>query len=264
MLTKNSKICGFLFQLMITLVRHGQSESNACKKFGGWLDVPLTNLGIEQAHQTGKMLKKNNIQFDICCTSFLQRAKITRKIILDEINQPNIPVFETWRLNEVHSGAFSGNYIDDLDLHFTPGLMSKWASIYDFRPPFFEEGGIHDPKLDPMYKDVEGHDQLPLGESFDDACKRLQVFWDSTIIPNLSQGKSILIVSHGNLVRIMMKMIENLSPEECMKRMVIPNCTAVIYPYARDHFGERKIIGSPEALSKYELIYQQNTVHMNL
>ena len=248
---------------MLTIIRHGQSEANLQKFLGGWLDVNLTPLGIEQAHLTGKLLKEQNLHFDLCCNSFLKRAKITRDIILKEIDSQDIPIYETWRLNEVHSGDFSGHALNEY-FKYDPSLIDKWFTTYDIRPPLFEEGGPNDPKLDPLYNGVEGHDQLPLGESFHDACLRLQPFWNSTIIPNLQDGKSILCVSHGNIVRIIMKIVENLSPTQCMQRMVIPNCTAVIYYYNNGNFDNRKIIGSPEALRKYSLEFETFNLSQNL
>ena len=248
---------------MLTLIRHGQSEANLQKILGGWLNVDLTALGLEQAHLTGQLLKEQNLHFDICCTSFLKRAKITRDIILKEINQEDITMYETWRLNEVHSGDFSGHALNKFS-KYDPSLIDKWFTTYNVRAPLFEEGGPNDPKLDSLYDGVEGHDELPLGESFDDAYKRLEPFWNSTILPNLKQGKHILCVTHGNIVRIIMKIVENLSDTQCMLRMVIPNCTAVIYYYNNDKFYDRKIIGSPEALSQYSLEYDTFDLRKNL
>lgn len=199
----------------LVLLRHGQSIWNRDKKFTGWSDVPLSAKGEQEAEQAAYLLKQAGLTFDLCFTSSLQRAKTTARIVLSAM-QLDIPVHESWRLNERHYGALEG--------------MERWPAIrkfgiwpilgcqikFDAIPPYLDP---HDPRFPgnlPGYAGIDKN-KLPLGESMQNTLARVKPYWEETILPKTQHGKRVLIVSHRNTLRVVTMLLDQLTPGQAMK-----------------------------------------------
>lgn len=262
----------------VIIVRHGESEANVQSICGGWIDTPLTELGINQAHQVARLIKLHRLHFDICVSSVLQRAVKTRDIILSDLNllkkpkikamndnepQQNeisfkIPVLSTWKLNESHSGALTGLTFQEVTDKYGEDTIQNRFGIFDDEPPPIPVDSIYNPANDPLYANVENRDQLPLGESLCSAWRRAEPYWKEVIEKNIlqEQKKSVLVVCHGNIIRAIMKYCENLTPEDAMRRRILPNCSILVYDYKKGQYKNRQIYGDAETMKKFKLNYK--------
>ena len=200
--------------LKLVLVRHGESVWNLENKFTGWTDVGLSNKGIEEAIEAGKILKENGFVFDIAYTSVLKRANDTLDYILKEMNI-NIPIYYSYKLNERHYGALQGLNKDETRKKYGEEQVKLWRRSVDTRPPALDITDSRYPGNDPKYKNLP-KGELPLTENLIDTINRVISYWNSDIKPNLLNGKKIIIVAHGNSLRGLIKYLDNLSDEEVM------------------------------------------------
>ena len=200
--------------LKLVLVRHGESVWNLENKFTGWTDVGLSNKGIEEAIEAGKILKEKGFVFDIAYTSVLKRANDTLDYILKEMNI-NIPIYYSYKLNERHYGALQGLNKDETRKKYSEEQVKLWRRSVDTRPPALDITDPRYPGNDPKYKDLP-KEELPLTENLIDTINRVISYWNSDIKPNLLNGKKIIIVAHGNSLRGLIKYLDNLSDEEVM------------------------------------------------
>ncbi len=198
------------------LLRHGQSVWNRDKVFTGWSDVELSPKGLQEAEQAGQMLKEAGFHFDLCFTSMLKRAIQTQQIATQAMGLDDLPIQRDWRLNERHYGALEG--------------LRRWTAVKKFglwsilggqlrfnaSPPYLDAKDPRFPGNQPRYADIDKTD-LPLGESLQQAHARLLPYWQQTIMPEIQQGKRILIVSHKNILRTLMMELDQLSPRQVMK-----------------------------------------------
>jgi 2,3-bisphosphoglycerate-dependent phosphoglycerate mutase len=173
----------------LVLVRHGQSQWNLENRFTGWVDVPLTPLGEQEARAASAKLK--NIKFDEAFTSTLQRAQNTLKLILEGIGQSNIPIVKDEALNERHYGDLQGLDKAETAKKFGDAQVHIWRRSYDIAPPN--------------------------GESLKDTAARTLPYYRSKIVPELKAGKNILIAAHGNSLRSILMELENLTPEQILE-----------------------------------------------
>lgn len=199
----------------LVLLRHGQSIWNRDKKFTGWSDVALSSKGEQEAEQAAYLLKHAGFTFDLCFTSVLQRATSTSRIALASMHL-DIPVQQTWHLNERHYGALEG--------------MERWAAIrkfgiwpilgcqikFDAAPPSLNQEDYRYPGNQLSYAHID-RNQLPTGESMRQTLARLKPYWQDTIQPEIRQGKHVLIVSHRNTLRALMMLLDHLTPTQVMK-----------------------------------------------
>ena len=195
----------------LVLVRHGESVWNKENIFTGWIDVDLSEKGIEQAKKAGEMLK--DYSFDLAYTSYLKRASDTLDIILRELNLINIPIKKSWQLNERFYGALQGKNKDEVKKEFGEEQFKLWRRSYETKPPAITKEYEMYPGNDPKYKELEEKD-LPLTESLKDTENRVMPYLSEEIFPNIKQGKKIIIAAHGNSIRAMVKILENISGEE--------------------------------------------------
>lgn len=196
----------------LVLVRHGESIWNKENKFTGWTDVDLSLKGIEEAKEAGLVLKKNGFSFDVAYTSVLTRAIDTLKYILKQLDL-NIPINYSYKLNERHYGALQGLNKDDMRKKYGEEKVHLWRRSVDVRPPLLEVSDPRFPGNDPKYKDIHINN-LPKSENLNDTIKRVVDYFNSNIKPDLLNGKSVIIVAHGNSLRALMKHLDNLSDEE--------------------------------------------------
>lgn len=200
----------------LVIVRHGQSLWNLENKFTGWTDVGLSEKGIEEAKSAGILLKELDYTFDIAFTSVLKRANDTLYYILDELNERNIPIKYSYKLNERHYGALQGLNKDETKEKYGEEQVKLWRRSADVRPPELTKDDERYPGNDKKYKDLT-EDELPLTENLIDTIKRVTEYWESDIAPTINNGKNVIIVAHGNSLRGLIKYLDNLSNDEVIK-----------------------------------------------
>ena len=200
----------------LVIVRHGQSLWNLENKFTGWTDIGLSEKGIKEAKQAGLLLKKHNYTFDIAFTSVLKRANDTLYYILDELNERNIKIEYSYKLNERHYGALQGLNKDETKEKYGEEQVKLWRRSADVRPPALTKDDERYPGNDPKYKDLTDKD-LPLTENLIDTVKRVTEYWNETIVKSIKDNKKVIIVAHGNSLRGLIKYLDNLSNEEVIK-----------------------------------------------
>lgn len=202
--------------IKLILVRHGQSIWNLENKFTGWTDVELSSKGKAEAKEAGIVLKEKGYHFDLAYTSVLKRAEDTLNIILNEMNEKNIEINKSYKLNERHYGALQGLNKGQTKEKYGEEQVQIWRRSVDVRPPALETTDPRYPGNDLKYKDLS-EDQLPKTENLDDTIKRVVDYFENQILPQLERGKNIIIVAHGNSLRALMKYLDNISDEEIMK-----------------------------------------------
>ena len=216
--------------MKLILLRHGESIWNKENRFTGWTDVDLSSKGVEEAINAGKIMKNNNITFDVAFSSVLLRAKRTLDLVLKEMNV-NVPVYYSYRLNERHYGALQGLNKDETRKKYGEEQVHIWRRSYDVRPPMLTIDDPRYPGNDPLYKDLS-KDELPLTECLKDTLERVLPYYNNEIKNHLLKVENVLIVAHGNSIRSIIKYIENISDEDIMS-VEIP--TAVPYIYELDN-----------------------------
>ena len=197
----------------LVIVRHGQSLWNLENKFTGWTDVELSENGIKEAKNAGKLLKEKGYSFDIAFTSVLKRANDTLYYILDELNERDIPIKYSYKLNERHYGALQGlNKAETAD-KYGDEQVKLWRRSADVRPPALTKDDERYPGNDEKYKDLP-ESELPLTENLLDTIDRVVSYWNSDIKNELESGKDVIVVAHGNSLRGLVKYLDNLSEDE--------------------------------------------------
>ncbi|KAG5332762.1 PGAM1 mutase, partial [Acromyrmex heyeri] len=202
----------------IVMVRHGESEWNKLNLFCGWYDANLSDKGKNEAVSAGKAIKDAGYTFDIAHTSVLTRAQETLKSILKEIDQENLPVHKTWRLNERHYGGLTGMNKAETAAKYGEEQVQIWRRSFDVPPPPMEsDHKYHDTIVkDARYADGPKPDEFPKFESLKLTIERTLPYWNDTIIPQLKEGKKIIIAAHGNSLRGIVKHLDDLSNEQIM------------------------------------------------
>lgn len=202
--------------IKLVLVRHGQSKWNLENRFTGWTDVELSEQGVREAKEAGKVLKEKGYYFDLAYTSVLKRAEHTLDLILKEMGEENIEIKRSWRLNERHYGALQGLNKDETRKKYGDEQVLLWRRSSDVRPPELEVTDPRYPGNDPKYKDLT-EDVLPKTENLIDTIKRVMEYWNSDIKPDLEKGRNIIIAAHGNSLRGLMKYLDDISDEDIVK-----------------------------------------------
>ena len=196
----------------LILLRHGESDWNAKNLFTGWVDVPLTDKGRAEAVRGGELLKDADLLPDVVHTSLLRRAIMTANLSLDAADRHWIPVKRDWRLNERHYGALQGkNKKETLEAYGEEQFMT-WRRSFDTPPPPIEKGSEWSQDADPRYADLG--DAAPLTECLKDVIERFLPYWESAIVPDLKDGKTVLVAAHGNSLRAMVKHLDGISDDD--------------------------------------------------
>ena len=218
--------------IKLVLLRHGESTWNKENKFTGWTDVDLSEKGISEAHEAGKVLKKEGYEFDMAFTSVLKRAIRTLWFVLDEMDLMWIPVYNSWRLNERHYGALQGLNKSEMAQKFGEEQVLIWRRSYDIPPMALEKKDLRYPGNDPKYKDLPEKD-IPLTESLKETVARVVPYWKETIAPVLKSGRKVVIAAHGNSLRALVKYLDNIAEEEIVK-LNIPTGIPLVYELTND------------------------------
>ena len=202
--------------IKLVLVRHGQSMWNLENKFTGWTDVELSPKGIAEAKEAGKVLKEKGFSFDLAFTSVLKRAEDTLRYILKEMNEENIEIKRSWKLNERHYGALQGLNKEETKEKYGEKQVLLWRRSTDVRPPELDKSDKMYPGNDPKYNGLS-EEELPKTENLLDTINRVVEYWNSDIKPELENGRKIIIAAHGNSLRGLIKYLDNISDEDIIK-----------------------------------------------
>jgi 2,3-bisphosphoglycerate-dependent phosphoglycerate mutase len=242
----------------LILVRHGQSIWNVENLFTGWHDVELSPLGRQEAARAGKELLAEKIEPHVAFTSVLKRAIRTLWIILDTTDRMWIPVQRSWRLNERHYGALEGLDKAQTVAQYGDAQVKIWRRSYDIPPPPLQADDPRHPRFDLRYADVDPA-SLPVGESLKDTLARVLPFWKSRIVPELSAGKNVLIVAHGNSLRALVKMLDGMSESEIVE-FNIPTGIPIVYDLD-EHIRplSRRFLADPSALATAQEAVRRQT-----
>jgi 2,3-bisphosphoglycerate-dependent phosphoglycerate mutase len=242
-------IKGFLLMSKLVLLRHGQSIWNLENKFTGWMDIDLSDQGIGEAHQAGKLLKGEGYTFDVAFTSFLKRAIRTLWIVLDEMNLMWIPVHCSWRLNERHYGALQGLNKSDVAAKYGLEQVQIWRRSYDIQPPPLAITDNRHPGYDKHYAHLK-KEELPCTESLKDTLNRVLPYWMEAIVPKLIECKKVIISAHGNSIRALIKHFDKISAEDIVG-VNIPTGIPLVYEFDNNlSVTSHYYLGEEEAIKK--------------
>ena len=208
----------------LILLRHGESEWNAKNLFTGWVDVDLNEKGVDEAKKGAQLLKAEGLLPDVLHTSLQRRAIHTAYLALDGCDRHWIPVRRSWRLNERHYGALQGKDKKAIREEYGDEKFMLWRRSYATPPPEIDPNDEYAQNHDPRYTG----DPVPEAECLADVVKRVEPYFKSDIEPELKAGKTVLIAAHGNSLRAIVKMLDNLSEEEIAK-VNIPTAMPLLY-----------------------------------
>ncbi len=233
----------------LVLIRHGESTWNLENRFTGWTDVPLTDTGVAQARQAGRLLREAGFEFDIAYTSLLKRAIWTLWHSLDAMDRTWLPVVKDWRLNERHYGALQGLNKADMARQYGAEQVLVWRRSYDTPPPALEPGDPRSERGDLRYAGLPP-EKLPLTECLKDTVARVLPCWDEVLAPALRSGRRIVVAAHGNSIRALVKMLDGVSDQDIVG-VNIPNGIPLVYELdaALKPLGSR-YLGDPEAAAR--------------
>jgi 2,3-bisphosphoglycerate-dependent phosphoglycerate mutase len=233
----------------LVLLRHGESTWNRENRFTGWTDVDLSEKGLDEAREAGRLLEEGAYAFDIAFTSVLTRAIRTCWITLDALDRLWIPMDKDWRLNERHYGALQGlNKAETAAKHGEEQTLI-WRRSYDIPPPPLERDDPRHPSRDPRYAQLSPS-TLPLTESLKDTVARFLPAWHEKIAPAVRGGQQVLVAAHGNSLRALVKFLDGISDAEIVG-LNIPTGIPLVYELdARLAPIRHYYLGDPEAAAK--------------
>ncbi len=233
----------------LVLIRHGESTWNLDNRFTGWTDVPLTDLGVEQAKASGRLLKEAGYEFDLAYTSVLKRAIWTLWYCLDVMDRTWLPVVNDWRLNERHYGALQGLNKTETANKYGAEQVLKWRRSYDTPPPALAAGDLRSERSDRRYAKLKP-EQVPLTECLKDTVARVLPMWNDTIAPAILAGQRVVISAHGNSIRALVKYLDRVSDDEIVG-VNIPNGIPLVYELDAELKPIRSYyLGDPAAAAK--------------
>jgi 2,3-bisphosphoglycerate-dependent phosphoglycerate mutase len=230
----------------LVLLRHGESTWNQENRFTGWTDVDLTERGIAEAREAGRLLREAGFVFDVAFTSVLKRAIKTLGIALDVLDQLWIPVTKSWKLNERHYGALQGLNKAETSAKHGEAQTKIWRRSYDITPPPLTGDDPRHPSHDPRYADLNAAD-LPLTESLKETVERFLPYWHQTIAPTIKSGKRVVIAAHGNSLRALVMYLDKIDRETIVE-LNIPTGIPLVYELDDDLMPIRRYyLGDPAA-----------------
>ena len=216
----------------LVLIRHGESSWNLENRFTGWTDVDLTQTGITQAIEAGRLLKAEGYEFDLAYTSVLKRATRTLWHCLDAMDRTWLPVVHSWRLNERHYGALQGLDKAETARKYGDAQVLIWRRSYDTPPPSLESSDPRSERTDIRYAKLSAG-QVPLTECLKDTVVRVLPFWNESMAPAIKAGKRIVVAAHGNSIRALIKYLDNVSDDDIVG-INIPNGIPLVYELNAD------------------------------
>jgi 2,3-bisphosphoglycerate-dependent phosphoglycerate mutase len=197
----------------LVLLRHGESEWNKANLFTGWVDVPLSAKGREEAARGGELLTENGLLPDVLHTSLLTRAISTAELALAAADRRWIPVRRSWRLNERHYGALQGKDKAATLAEYGEEQFMVWRRSYSTPPPPIEPGSEFAQDTDPRYAALPP-EARPATECLADVVVRMLPYWYDAIVPDLRSGATVLVAAHGNSLRALVKHLDGMGDDE--------------------------------------------------
>ena len=235
--------------MKIVLVRHGESEWNLANKFTGWTDVDLSEQGIKEAEEAGRLLKEEGFSFDLAYTSYLKRATKTLNIILDIMDLHWIPVIKSWKLNERHYGALQGLNKAEMAEKEGAEQVHIWRRSFDTPPPALDQDDQRYPGREEKYAELS-EDELPTAESLKMTIERVMPYWENEIIPEMKKGKKIIISAHGNSLRALVKHLDGISDQD-ISSLNIPTGRPLVYEFDQElNVKDKYYLGDQEEIEK--------------
>ena len=211
----------------LILLRHGESRWNRENRFTGWTDVDLSDKGIAEAAEAGRMIREKKIAVDLAYTSYLRRAIRTLLLALDSMDLMWIPVKKDWRLNERHYGALQGLNKSETAAKYGEAQVHEWRRGYAILPPPLDESDERHPGKDPRYAKLP-KERVPRTESLALTVDRVVEWWNDSLSKDLREGKTILVAAHGNSLRALVKYLDNISDADIME-LNIPTGVPLVY-----------------------------------
>jgi 2,3-bisphosphoglycerate-dependent phosphoglycerate mutase len=233
----------------LVLIRHGESVWNKENLFTGWTDVDLSEKGIGEAREAGRLLREGGFAFDVAFCSVLKRAIRTLWLVEEQIDQMWLPVTFNWRLNERHYGALQGLNKSETAAKYGEDQVKIWRRAYATPPPALTRDDERFPGKDPRYAGLAEAD-LPLTESLKDTVARFVPYWNETIAPTVKSGKRVVIAAHGNSLRALVKHLDGIS-DEAIVELNIPTGIPLVYDLDESLKPiKSEYLGDPEAVRK--------------
>ena len=211
----------------LILLRHGESEWNLANRFTGWVDVDLSERGEREAVRAGELMLGAGLAPDVLHTSLQKRAIRTADIALHALDRLWIPVRRSWRLNERHYGALQGLDKKETTAQYGADQVKIWRRSYDIPPEPLGPEGLAEQRADPRYADLPD-DALPASECLADVVERMMPYWVDDIVPDLRDGKSVLVAAHGNSLRALVKQLDGISDDD-IAEFNIPTGNPLVY-----------------------------------
>ena len=233
----------------LVLIRHGESVWNKENLFTGWTDVDLSEKGVQEAKEAGRLLKEAHFTFDVAFCSVLKRAIRTLWLVEDALDLMWIPVHFNWRLNERHYGALQGLNKAETAAKYGEDQVKIWRRAYATPPPPLTPDDTRYPGKDPRYAGLSQQD-LPLTESLKDTVARFLPHWHEVIAPTIKSGQRVVIAAHGNSLRALVKHLDGIS-DEAIIELNIPTGIPLVYELDKDLKPiKSEYLGDPEAVRK--------------
>ena len=234
--------------MKLVLLRHGESVWNKENLFTGWTDVDLSETGRAEAVEAGTVLKAEGFDFDVCYTSYLKRAIHTLNITLEGMDREWLPVIKSWKLNERHYGALQGLNKAETAEKYGEDQVKKWRRSYDIPPPALDPKDERNPARQIQYSGVDPKD-LPLTESLKDTVARAVPYFEAEIKPRMLKGERVIIAAHGNSLRALVKVFENMSDDDIVG-VNIPTAVPLVYEFDRDfNVVSKRYLGDQEKIN---------------
>jgi 2,3-bisphosphoglycerate-dependent phosphoglycerate mutase len=211
----------------LVLLRHGESTWNRENRFTGWTDVDLSERGLAEAADAGRLLRDGGYAVDFAYTSVLKRAIRTLFIALDALDRLWIPVEKSWRLNERHYGALQGLNKAETAAQHGDAQIKIWRRSFDIPPPPLTRDDPRHPSHDARYAALDPR-VLPSAESLKDTIDRFLPYWHQTIAPQIQSGTRVLIAAHGNSLRALVMYLDGISESEIVE-LNIPTGIPLVY-----------------------------------
>jgi 2,3-bisphosphoglycerate-dependent phosphoglycerate mutase len=233
----------------VVLLRHGESTWNRENRFTGWVDVDLSEKGVQEAHAAGRLLKASGYGFDVAYSSLLKRAIRTLWIVQDELDLLWLPVHKSWRLNERHYGALQGLNKAETAAKHGDAQVKIWRRSYDTPPPPLTADDPQFPGKDRRYSSLTTA-ELPVSECLKDTVERFLPYWHEAIAPAIRRGERVIIAAHGNSLRALVKYLDGVSDSDIVG-LNIPTGIPLVYELDADLTPLRSFyLGDAEAAKK--------------
>jgi 2,3-bisphosphoglycerate-dependent phosphoglycerate mutase len=213
----------------LVLVRHGESVWNSEGLFTGWVDVGLSAKGVDEAVNSGRLIREAGLHPGVVHTSVLTRAVQTAHLALEAADLLWLPVRRSWRLNERHYGALQGKNKAQTRQQYGDEQFMLWRRSYDVPPPPIADDDPYSQSADPRYALLPG-DLLPRSECLKDVAARMLPYWHDGIVPDLAGGGTVLVVAHGNSIRALVKHLDEIGDAE-ISGLDIPTGIPLVYEF---------------------------------